>query len=78
MIQFKVIYKKILVTWQFDFIIQNFARLKSKHFSQFFEYDVNLRGLRAFILQKVQTSVVERQKKKFCFPSLQACITKLW
>ena len=29
-----------------------------------------LRGLRAFVLQKVQASVVERQKKKFCFPSL--------
>jgi hypothetical protein len=26
--------------------------------------------LRAFILQKVQASVVERQKKKFCYPSL--------
>jgi hypothetical protein len=31
---------------------------------------VNLRGLREFILQKVQASVVERQKKKFCYPSL--------
>ena len=27
-------------------------------------------GLRAFNLQKVQASVVERQKKKFCYPSL--------
>jgi hypothetical protein len=29
-----------------------------------------MRGLRALILQKVQASVVERQKKKFCYPSL--------
>ena len=28
--------KKLSGTWQFDFIIQIFARLKSKHFSQFF------------------------------------------
>ena len=28
--------KKLFGTWQFDFIIQKFARLKSKHFSQFF------------------------------------------
>ena len=27
-------------------------------------------GLRALILQKVQASVFERQKKKFCYPSL--------
>ena len=30
-----------------------------------------MRGLRVFILQKVQTSVVERQKKKFCYPSFR-------
>jgi len=53
-----------------NFIIQKFTRLKSKHFSQFFWWEVNLRGLRAFILQNVQASVVERQKKKFCYPSL--------
>jgi hypothetical protein len=47
-----------------------FARLKSKHFSQFFWWEVNLRGLRALILQKVQASVFESQKKKFCYPSL--------
>ena len=41
-----------------------FARLKSKHFSQFFWLEVNLRGLRVFILQKNQASVVERQKKE--------------
>ena len=52
--------KKLFGTWQFDFIIQKFARLKSKHFSQFFWWEVNLRGLRAFMLQKVQASVVKR------------------
>jgi hypothetical protein len=46
-----------------------FARLKSKNFSQFFWWEVNLRGLRALILQKVQASVVEIQKKKFCYSS---------
>ena len=61
MIKFIVTPKKTI--WQFDFIIQKFARLKSKHFSQFFWWEVNLRRLRAFILQKVQTSVVERQKR---------------
>ena len=30
------------------------ASLKSKHFSHFFWWEVNLRGLRAFILKKVQ------------------------
>ena len=30
-----------------------------------------MRGLRAFILQKVQALVVERQEKKFCYPSLK-------
>ncbi len=49
-----------------------FARLKSKHFSQFFWWELNLMGLRALILQKVQSSVVERQKKKFCYPSLSS------
>ena len=29
-----------------------------------------MRELRAFILQKVKASVVERQKKKFCYSSL--------
>ena len=43
---------------------------KSLHFSQFFWWEVTLRRLRAFIFQKVQASVVERQKKKFCYPSL--------
>ena len=69
--------KKLFSTWQFgktdvlvNFIIQKFATLKSKHFLQFFWWEVNLRGLKAFILQKVQASVVERQKKKFCYPSL--------
>ena len=54
-----------LVFWS----ISSFKR-KSKHLSQFFWWEVNLRELRAFILQKVQASVVERQKKKFCYWSL--------
>ena len=69
--------KKLFGTWQFgkidvlvNFIIQKVSRLKSKQFSQFFWWKVNLRGLGAMILQKVQASVVERQKKKFCYPSL--------
>ena len=70
MIKFTVIQKTLFGTWQFDFIIQKFAILKSKHFSQFFWWEVNLRGLRAFILQKIQASDIERQKKKFCYPSL--------
>ena len=52
-----------------QFSKQSFARLKSKHFPQFFWWKVNLRELRGFILQKVQASVVERQKKKFYYPS---------
>jgi hypothetical protein len=31
---------------------------------------LNMKELRAFILQKVQASVVERQKNKFCYSSL--------
>ena len=53
-----------------QFSKQSFARLKSKHFPQFFWWKVNLRELRGFILQKVQASVVERKKKKFCNQSL--------
>ena len=73
MIKFTVTQKKLFGTWQFgkidvllNFIIQKFERLKSKHFSQFYWSEVNLRGLRGLILQKVQTLVVERQKNKFC------------
>jgi hypothetical protein len=69
--------KKLFGTWQFgkidvlvNFVIQKFARLKSNHFSQFFWSKVNLRGSRAFILQKVHALVVERQKKKFYYLSL--------
>ena len=77
MINYSYTQKKLFGTWQFgkidvlvNFITQKFQRLKSKHFSQFFWWEVNLRGLRAFILQKVQASVVERQKKKLCYPSV--------
>ena len=40
-----------------NFIIYKFARLKSKQFSQFFWWEVNLRGLRTFILQKDLLSI---------------------
>ena len=63
--------KKLFGTWQFgkidvliNFIIQKFARLKSKQFSQFFWQEVNMRGLRAFILQKVQALVFKRHEKE--------------
>ena len=39
-----------------SFIIQKFASLKSKHFSPFFCWEINLRELRASILQKVHAS----------------------
>ena len=73
MTKFTVIPKKtiwhlaIWKNWCFgQFFVYKFARLKSKYFFQFLWWEVNLRGLRAFILQ----TVVERQKKKFCYPSL--------
>ena len=40
MIEFTGIPKKLFGTWQFDFIIQKFARLKSKQFTQFFWWKV--------------------------------------
>ena len=52
-----------------NFIIQKFARLKSKQFSHFFWWEIYLRALRAFILQKDQALVVERQKNKLYYPS---------
>ena len=57
------------------FCIIKQTKLKQTNWTQmlnrkFFWWEVNLRRLRAFILQKVQASVVERQKKKFCYPSL--------
>ena len=82
MIKLTIIPKKLFGTWQFgkidvlvNFVIQKFARLKSKHFSQFFWWEVNLRGLRAFVLQKVQASVVESREteKEVLLP-----ITQLW
>ena len=70
MIKFTFIPKKLFGTWQFDFIIINLARSKSKQFSQFFWWDLDVRKLWAFILQKVQASVVERQENKFCYSFL--------
>ena len=46
---------------------------RSKHLSQLFWREVNLRGTREFILQKVRASVVERQTKKFCYWSIIKC-----
>jgi hypothetical protein len=66
MIKFAFIPKKLFGTWQFSKLVFwsiLSLRLKSKHYSQFFWRKVNLRGLRGFILYKVQASVVERQKK---------------
>jgi len=70
-------HKKLFGTWQFgkidilvNFIIQKFATFKSLYFSRFFWCEVNLRRLRGFDLQKVQASVVEKQKKKICYLSL--------
>ena len=55
--------KKIFGTWKFGKIdvLINFNFFPQ--FSQFFLWEVNLRGLRAFILQTVQGSVVETEKK---------------
>ena len=73
MIDYSYTQKSYLALWQNcfgQFITQKFPSLKSKHFSQFFCWEINLRGLTKFILQKVQASVIERQKNKFCYPSL--------
>ena len=55
--------KKTFGTWKFGKIdvLINFNFFPQ--FSQFFLWEVNLRGLRAFILQNVQGSVVETEKK---------------
>ena len=55
--------KKLFGTWKFGKIdvLINFNFFPP--FSQFFLWEVNLRGLRAFILQNVQGSVVETEKK---------------
>ena len=55
--------KKLFGTWKFGKIdvLINFNFFPQ--FSQFFLWEVNLRGLRAFILQNVQGSVVETEKK---------------
>ena len=69
-------YTKKKTIWHLA-ICQN-ARLKSKIFSQFFWWEVNLRGLRAFILQKVQassllsiTQVLERRHSYYTLVSLR-------
>ena len=64
MIFFIILQKnKLFGTWKFGKIdvLINFNFFPQ--FSQFFLWEVNLRGLRAFILQNVQGSVVETEKK---------------
>ena len=63
--------KKLFGTWQFGkidvLVIQKFARLKSKHFSQFFWWEVNLKRLRAFIFcfaKEKKLHQIQRKKKK--------------
>ena len=60
---FIILQKKLFGTWKFGKIdvLINFNFFPQ--FSQFFLWEVNLRGLRAFILQNVQGSVVETEKK---------------
>ena len=52
-------------------------KTKSKHLSQFFWWEINLRELRGFILQKIWALVAGRQKKKFCQWSLDLGRKKL-
>ena len=52
-------------------------KTKSKHLSQFFWWEINLRELRGFILQKIWALVAGRQKKKFCPWSLDLGRKKL-
>ena len=47
-----------------NFIIQKFARLKSKHFSQFFWWEVNLRGLREHSFCRKFRPQLLRDRKK--------------
>ena len=55
--------KKLFGTWKFGKIVVLINFIIFPQFSQFFLREVNLRGLRAFILQNVQGSVVETEKK---------------
>ena len=52
-------------------------KTKSKHLSQFFWWEINLRELRGFILQKIWALVAGRQKKNFCHWSLDLGRKKL-
>ena len=76
MIKFTVIPKTLFGTWQFgkidvlvNFIIQKFATLKSLHFFSVFLVRSKSEKI-ASIHFADQASVVERQKKKFCYPYL--------
>ena len=46
-----------------QFSKQSFARLKSKHFSQFFWWEVNLRGLRDSFCRKFRPQLLKDRKK---------------
>ena len=61
-----------LVFWS----ISSFKTI-SKRLSQFFWWEINLRELRGFILQKIWALVAGRQKKKFCPWSLDLGRRKL-
>ena len=52
-------------------------KTKSEHLTQFFWWEINLRELRGFILQKIWALVAGRQKKKFCHWSLDLGRKKL-
>ena len=55
--------KNLFGTWKFGKIDVLINFIIFPQFSQFFLWEVNLRGLRAFILQNVQGSVAETEKK---------------
>ena len=63
MINYSYTQKSYLAICFGHFIIQKFASLKSKQFSQFFWWEINLRRLTKFILQKVQASGLRDRKR---------------
>ena len=68
MINYNYTQKSYLALWQNcfgQFITQKFPSLKSKQFSQFFLWEVNLRGLTKFSLWIVQASGLRDRKRTF-------------